>query len=200
MQRKFLTVFAMAAALAPLGTASLAQVATAGKTGAPVATAAPIGADDAEYRLAPGDKMHIIVFGEETLTGDYVLTSAGNLSFPLVGNIPATDKTVEQLQAALATALADGYVKNPRVSMQVISFRPFYILGEVNKPGEYPVSTGLTLQQAVASAGGYTYRANTRRILVKRATETSEQAIDLRKTPSVVIRAGDTIRIRERHF
>ena len=91
-------------------------------------------------------------------------------------------------------------MKNPRVSMQVISFRPFYILGEVNKPGEYPVSTGLTLEQAVASAGGYTYRANTRRISVKRATETSEKLIDLRKDPVVIIRAGDTIRIKERHF
>lgn len=178
----------------------MAQVATPARLDAPTGMSVPIGADDAEYRLAPGDKMHIIVFGEETLTGDYVLTSAGNLSFPLVGSIAATNTTVEQLQAALAAALADGFVKNPRVSMQVISFRPFYILGEVNKPGEYPVSTGLTLEQAVASAGGYTYRANTRRIALKRATETREGLIDLREAPSVVIRAGDTIRIKERHF
>jgi protein involved in polysaccharide export with SLBB domain len=200
MQRKFVTALAMATALAPIGSASLAQVAPSDKVAASTATVAPIGADDAEYRLAPGDKMHIIVFGEETLTGDYVLTSAGNLSFPLVGNIRATDKTVEQLQTALAAALADGYVKNPRVSMQVISFRPFFILGEVNHPGEFPVSTGLTLQQAVASAGGYTYRANTRRIYLKRSSETSEKLIDLRNSPSIIIRAGDTIRIKERHF
>jgi len=199
MQRVILTVFTILAAIGPVAQ-GVAQVA-APANAAPAANGiAPIGADDAEYRLAPGDKMHIIVFGEDTLTGDYVLTSAGNLSFPLVGSIPATGKTVEQLQAALAASLADGYVKNPRVSMQVISFRPFYILGEVNRPGEYPVSTGLTLEQAVASAGGYTYRANTRRISVKRATETSEKLIDLRKEASVVIRAGDTIRIRERHF
>jgi protein involved in polysaccharide export with SLBB domain len=199
MQRALLTSFTMLATLASSGP-SFAQVSAPAKTVVPASTIAPIGADDAEYRLAPGDKMHVIVFGEDTLTGDYVLTSAGNLSFPLVGSIPATGKTVEQLQAALAAALADGYLKNPRVSMQVISFRPFYILGEVNKPGEYPVSTGLTLEQAVASAGGYTYRANTRRIYVKRATETSEKLIDLRGTESVIIRAGDTIRIKERHF
>lgn len=198
MQRKFLTAFAILSVLAPIATAGFAQVAPSTK--ATSAATAPIGADDAEYRLAPGDKMHVIVFGEETLTGDYVLTSAGNLSFPLVGSIPATGKTVEQLQVALAAALADGYVKNPRVSMQVISFRPFYILGEVNKPGEYPVSTGLTLEQAVASAGGYTYRANTRRILVKRAAETNEKLLDLRNAGTIVIRAGDTIRIKERHF
>lgn len=179
---------------------SASGCAAAATTGVSGQTVAPVGADDNEYRLAPGDKIHIIVFGEDTLTGDYVVTSAGNLSFPLVGNILATDKTVEELQTTLAGALADGYVKNARVSMQVISFRPFYILGEVNKPGEYPVSTGLTLEQAVASAGGYTYRANTRRISVKHATEVSERLIDIRTSPPVIIRAGDTIRIRERHF
>lgn len=155
---------------------------------------------DIQYTLAPGDKVHVIVFGEETLTGDYVITSGGNLSFPLVGNLKATNKTVEQLQASLATALNDGYVNNPRVSIQVLSFRPFYILGEVNRPGEYPVSTGLTLQQAVASAGGYTYRANSKRVHLKRANETRERLIDLRANPDLVVRAGDTIRISERHF
>lgn len=153
-----------------------------------------------EYRVSSGDKLHIIVFGEDTLTGDYVITSGGNLTFPLVGNLPASDKTVEQLQTVLSTKLADGYVNNPRVSIQVVSFRPFYILGEVNRPGEYPVSTGLTLQQAVASAGGYTYRANTRRIFLKRANEVQEKLIDLREAGPIVVRAGDTIRISERHF
>jgi protein involved in polysaccharide export with SLBB domain len=153
-----------------------------------------------EYRFSSGDKLHIIVFGEDTLTGDYVITSGGNLTFPLIGNMPASDKTVEQLQTALSAKLADGYVNNPRVSIQVVSFRPFYILGEVNKPGEYPVSTGLTLFQAVASAGGYTYRANTRRVYLKRANEVKERLIDLRDGGPIVVRAGDTIRISERHF
>lgn len=164
---------------------------------APLVQSAP--ADD-QYTLAAGDKLHVIIFGEETLTGDYVLTSAGNLSFPLVGNIPATGRTVEQLQTTLAKALGDGYINNPRVSIQVVSFRPFYILGEVNRPGEYPVSTGLTIQQAVASAGGYTYRANKMRIFLKRANDTQERLVDLRRQPNLVVRAGDTIRITERHF
>lgn len=164
------------------------------------ATAAPAASTANEYALAPGDKIRVIVFGEDTLTGEYVITSGGNLSFPLVGNLNATDKTVEQLQDALAAALKDGYLTDPRVNIQVVSFRPFYILGEVNRPGEYPVSTGLTLQQAVASAGGYTYRANTRRAFVKRANETREKLLDLREPTPIVIRAGDTIRIAERHF
>lgn len=158
------------------------------------------GQTEDEYRVSSGDKLHIIVFGEDTLTGDYVITSGGNLTFPLVGNLPASDKTVEQLQTALSAKLADGYVNDPRVSIQVVSFRPFYILGEVNRPGEYPVSTGLTLQQAVASAGGYTYRANTRKVFLKRANEVKEKLLDLRDSGPIIVRAGDTIRIAERHF
>ncbi len=157
-------------------------------------------APDAEYRLAPGDKIRVNVFGEETLSGDFAITSAGNLTFPLVGNVPATGQTVEQLQEALRTRLADGYVRDPKVSIQVVNFRPYYILGEVNRPGEYPASTGLTLEQAVAAAGGYTYRANTRSAFMKHATETSERPVEVRGNAAIIIQAGDTIRIRERHF
>lgn len=179
--------------------AALAIAACAG--GAPsVAQSAMVADPDAEYRLSAGDKVRVIVFGEETLTGEYVITSGGNLTFPLVGTIAATDKTVEQLQSTLATALNDGYVNNPRVSIQVVSFRPYYILGEVNRPGEYPVSTGLTLEQAVASAGGYTYRANTKRAFLKRSNETQERPIAVRGAAPVIVRAGDTIRILERRF
>jgi polysaccharide export outer membrane protein len=180
---------------------TLAALAIAACASVPAPSVAQPAADsDAEYRLSAGDKVRVIVFGEETLTGEYVITSGGNLTFPLIGNLPATDKTVEQLQAAVSTALADGYVNDPRVSIQVVSFRPFYILGEVNRPGEYPVSTGLTLEQAVASAGGFTYRANTKRAFLKRASETQERPIEVRGPNPVIVRAGDTIRILERHF
>lgn len=192
--RQPLLVVGVMLAMSATACATTAQPQTAA-----TAPATKAGAGD-EYTLSSGDKVHVIVFGEETLTGDYVITSGGNLSFPLVGNLRATDKTVEQLQIALAAALGDGYVNNPRVSIQVISFRPFYIMGEVNKPGEYPVSTGLTLQQAVASAGGYTYRANTRRAYLKRANQTSEELLDLRDPQPIIIHAGDTIRVGERHF
>ncbi len=179
---------------------ALLSSACASASQADPAQATVVASPEDEYTLAPGDKIHVIVFGEDTLTGDYVITSAGNLSFPLVGNLPARNKSVEDLQTVLTTALSNGYLNNPRVSIQVVSFRPFYILGEVNRPGEYPVSTGLTLQQAVAAAGGYTYRANTRRVFLKRATETREELMDLRNPKPVIVHAGDTIRIGERHF
>jgi polysaccharide biosynthesis/export protein len=167
----------------------------------PAPAAAPARtAPDGQYRLAPGDKIRVNVFGEDTLSGEFAITSAGNLTFPLVGNVPATGQTVEQLQEALRTRLADGYIRDPKVSIQVVNFRPYYILGEVNRPGEYPASTGLTLEQAVAAAGGYTYRANTRSAMMKHATETSEKPVELRGKTSILIQAGDTIRIRERHF
>jgi protein involved in polysaccharide export with SLBB domain len=195
VSRSLVTSIMMLSLLIPSAcvAASSSQVAPAPSAAAAVST-------DNEYTLAPGDKVRVIVFGEETLTGEYVITSGGNLSFPLVGNMKVTDKTVEQVQVALAAALADGYVNNPRVNIQVISFRPFYILGEVNRPGEYPVSTGLTLQQAVASAGGYTYRANLKRAYLKRANDTEEKLLIVKSSGPVIIRAGDTIRIGERHF
>lgn len=166
----------------------------------PVASAVGSTSEDTEYTLSAGDKLRINVFGEDTLTGDYIITSGGNVTFPLIGNLPASGQTVEQLQSAIATALADGYVRDPRVTIQVISFRPFYILGEINRPGEYPVATGLTLEQAVASAGGYTYRANTKRAYLKRANEAEEELVEIRGAKPIIVRAGDTIRIRERHF
>jgi protein involved in polysaccharide export with SLBB domain len=194
VSRSLVTSIMMLSLLIPSACAASSSAQTASST--PAATSVT----DGEYTLAPGDKVRVIVFGEETLTGEYVITSGGNLSFPLVGNMRVTDKTVEQVQVALAAALADGYVNNPRVNIQVISFRPFYILGEVNRPGEYPVSTGLTLQQAVASAGGYTYRANLKRAYIKRANDTAEQLLNIKTSGPVIIRAGDTIRIGERHF
>jgi len=171
-----------------------------GVQAAPEAIPTNAGPGDLEYRLAPGDKLRVIVFGEETLTGEYAVNSSGSLSFPLVGNIAARDETVESLQAKLTKALADGYLVNPKVNIQILTFRPFFILGEVNRPGEYPVATGLTLEQAVASAGGFTYRANTKKVFVKGATETKERLVNLKESDSVIIRAGDTVRIAERHF
>ena len=152
------------------------------------------------YQLGPGDKLRIIVFGEQTLTGEYSVTAAGQISFPLIGNVAATGKTIEELQEALRTTLAGGYLRDPRVSAEIINYRPYFILGEVAKPGQYDYSVGLTLEQAVAAAGGFTYRANTRRVYVKHALETNERLVNLRATPWLRVRPGDTIRVAERFF
>lgn len=168
--------------------------------GGDVAPAARMAASPAPYTLGPGDKLRITVFGEETLTGEYGVTGAGDVSFPLVGNIPVAGRTVEELQTELTAKLGAGYIADPRVSAEVIDYRPYYILGEVTRPGQYDFAVGLTLEQAVAAAGGFTYRANTRRVFLKRATETRERLVDLREEPSFPVLPGDTIRIGERFF
>jgi polysaccharide export outer membrane protein len=144
--------------------------------------------------------VRISVFGEDTMTGEYAVNSSGLLSFPLVGSIKAQDETVETLQANLTKALADGYLVDPKVNIQILTFRPFFILGEVNRPGNYPAATGMTLEQAVASAGGFTYRANTKKVYFKAATDTQERPVNLKENGTLIIRAGDTVRVAERHF
>jgi len=160
----------------------------------PTATAIP------PYVLGSGDKLRISVFGEPRFDGEYVVTGGGNISFPLIGNVPARGQTVEALQDAIRTKLAAGYLRDPRVAAEVLNYRPFYILGEINKPGEYPFSVGLTVQQAVAMAGGFSYRANTRRVFLKRAMDTIERPIQIKGVSPVVLGPGDTLRIGERFF
>lgn len=156
--------------------------------------------EPAPYTLGPGDRLRITVYGEETLTGEYRVTGAGDVSFPLIGNVSAQGMTVEQLQQELTSQLGSGYITDPRISAEIIDYRPYYVLGEVGKPGEYTYSVGLTLQQAVAAAGGFTYRANDEKIFLKRADQTREVLVDLEEYPAFPLRPGDTIRVGERYF
>jgi polysaccharide export outer membrane protein len=161
------------------------------------ASAAPA---SGEYMLGAGDKLRITVFGEERLTGEYSVNGNGVVAFPLIGDVPAGNLSVGQLQEAIRTKLAAGYLRDPRVSVEVMDFRPYFISGEVNTPGKYPYTDGLTVQQAVATAGGFTYRANTRRIAIKRANETTEHTVELLNGTPIYIRPGDTVRVLERFF
>ena len=153
---------------------------------------------DFEYHLGAGDKVRIIVFGEDSLTGEFFVSSAGTVSFPLIGDISAAGLTIPELQKAIETKLADGYLKQPKVSAEVLNYRPFYILGEVMKPGEYPYTSGLTVLNAVATAEGFTYRADTHKVYIKRATSLGEHEFPL--TTATPVEPGDTIRIGERFF
>ncbi len=165
---------------------------------APPGAATPGPPTDFEYHLGSGDKVRIIVFGEESLTGEFFVSAAGTISFPLIGDISAEGLTIPQLQKAVESKLADGYLKQPRVSAEVLNYRPFYILGEVMKPGEYPYTSGLTVLNAVATAEGFTYRADTHKVYIKRATSLGEHEFPL--TTATPVQPGDTIRIGERFF
>jgi protein involved in polysaccharide export with SLBB domain len=151
-----------------------------------------------EYRLGPADKVRINVFGEEALTGEFTVGNSGKVSLPLIGEVQAEGLTIAQLQEAIAEALRQGYINEPRVNAEVLNYRPFYILGEVNTPGEYPYTANLTVLNAVATAGGFTYRADTRRVYIRRADSGGEQAYPL--TTNTQVAPGDTIRIGERFF
>jgi protein involved in polysaccharide export with SLBB domain len=156
-------------------------------------------ADRFEYHLGAGDKVRIIVFGEESLTGEFLVPGgAGTIAFPLIGDVQASGLSVSGLQAEIEGKLRDGFLKDPHASIEVLNYRPFYILGEVMKPGEYPYTNGLTVLNAVATANGFTYRANTHKVFIKRANTPGEQEIDL--TTATPVEPGDTIRISERFF
>jgi protein involved in polysaccharide export with SLBB domain len=153
---------------------------------------------DSQYRLGSGDKIRLIVFGEDSLSNVFSVNGDGKVSLPLIGEVQAQGLTVTELQSAIEARLANGYLLNPRATVEVLNFRPFYILGEVNKPGEYPYNDGLTVLNAVAMAGGYTYRANNRKMFLRRANETNEKRLDM--DPTLQVGPGDTIRIGERYF
>ncbi|NEX94073.1 polysaccharide biosynthesis/export family protein [Caulobacter sp. 17J65-9] len=152
----------------------------------------------AEYQLGPADKMRVLVFDEPNLSGEFVVSGAGQVSYPLVGDVMAKGLTVTEFQGELQSRLAAGYLRDPRVSVEVLAYRPFYILGEVNKPGQYPFTDELTVLNAVAGASGFTYRANTKRIFIRHAGSGAETEYSLTSTTPVL--PGDTVRVAERFF
>jgi polysaccharide export outer membrane protein len=151
------------------------------------------------YRLSPGDKLKVTVFNEADLTGEFQVNERGNIAFPLVGEVQAANATPDEFQQRLTNRLRGKFVKNPRVSVEMTSYRPFNVLGEVRNAGQYPYRPGLTIQDAVALAGGFTYRANTRTVYVRRTDAGGEISVNT-DGENVPILPGDNIRVPERYF
>jgi protein involved in polysaccharide export with SLBB domain len=153
----------------------------------------------AQYRLGPGDRIRLTVFNQPNLSNEFSVDGAGLVATPLIGPVQAGDRTARELEQTIGQELVRrGFLKNPSVAVQVVEFRPYYILGEVSSPGSYPYTANLTVRKAVAAAKGYTYRANTKRVYIQRGGESSEHLYEL--TPATAILPGDTIRIPERLF
>ncbi len=112
------------------------------------------------YRLDSGDRLRVIVFGQNELTNSYVVDQAGMISIPLIGTLTARGRTTKEIQADIAGHLRNGYLRNPDVSVEVDRYRPFFVMGEVGVAGQYPFVPGMTVQQAIAVAGGFTARAD----------------------------------------
>jgi polysaccharide biosynthesis/export protein len=151
-----------------------------------------------QYALRPSDQLRIKVYNEDSISGDYQVDSAGFISIPLAGRVRAGGRTTAQLEQAIASQLNRGVIKNPRVNVQISSHAPFYIHGEVKRAGEFPYRPGLTVSDAVATAGGFTYRANEQHAFVRRAGANAEIIYSL--AARVPIYPGDNIRIPERFF
>jgi len=161
---------------------------------APVQAGSGTSGDPAAYRLGPGDKLKLTVFGAEDLSGEFIVNDSGNVDLPLIGGIPAAGKTPNQFTQAVETKLKDGYMRDPKVAISVSTYRPVYIFGEVTKPGEYPYAAGMTLLNAVALGGGYSYRAQQDFAVVSRDGK------EYRASPTSRLLPDDIIRVPERYF
>jgi polysaccharide export outer membrane protein len=154
---------------------------------------------DSGYLLGSGDKVRVTVFGETDLSGEYEIDGSGVVAFPLVGEVLAAGGTARKLEDEIAKKLRTGYLTNPTVSVEVLTYRPFFILGEVKAPGSYPYKNGLNVLNAVAMAGGYTYRAKSSLWVITRRGD--KEFVEREITNGAfVVRPGDTIVVPERFF
>lgn len=150
------------------------------------------------YRLGLGDKVRVNVYGERDLSGEFQVSGNGSIDMPLIGAIKAQGLSANELQAALTQRLADGYVVKPRVNVEVFDFRPYYVLGEVQNAGRYPAGEGTSLLGAIATAGGFSYRADQSKIFIRRAGTMTEYRVPV--GTDLVVRPGDVIRVGERYL
>ena len=150
------------------------------------------------YVLRPNDRVRVQVYNEPTISGDYQIDGAGYLSIPLAGRLKAAGLTTAHLERAVMRHLDGGILKDPHVSVEVSGYGPFYIRGEVKRPGQFPYAPGMTVGDAVALAGGYTYRANESVVYVRHSGGVSSSAVSLNSR--VPVAPGDDIRIPERYF
>jgi polysaccharide export outer membrane protein len=164
-------------------------------TGSQSVSVNPSGAD--AYRLGAGDRIRVTVFGEEDLSGEFQIDSSGTFSLPLIGSVDAMNLTTRELELQISGKLQEGFLKNPRTSIEVLNYRPFYILGEVNAPGSYPYQAGLTVLNAAALAGGFTYRADEDDMTISRNGDPSRT---VKAQGNTVVLPGDVVRIDERFF
>ncbi|MBB5279794.1 polysaccharide biosynthesis/export family protein [Pacificimonas flava] len=151
-----------------------------------------------EYRLGLGDKLRVSVFNEENLSGEFQVSGAGTINMPLVGDVEAVGLTAAELKTRLTERYSDGFVIDPQIIVEVYDFRPYFVLGEVAKPGRYPAEEGMTLLGAVATAGGFTYRADKDTLFIRRAGSNREYSVNAARNINIL--PGDIVRVGERYF
>ena len=150
------------------------------------------------YRVDSGDRLRITVFDQRDLTNTYSVDQAGYIAFPLIGAVPARGRTIQELEGQIAAQLQKGYLRNPDVSIEVDRYRSIFVMGEVGQPGQYTYVPGMTVQNAIALAGGYTPRALQANADITR--KINGEILTGRVLISDPVLAGDTIYVRERLF
>ena len=165
---------------------------------APSNATGSVAAVPAGMQLQSGDKIRLTVFGEDKISGEYEIDPNGFVSLPLAGTLKASGQNKVELEGIISAKLKSNYLKDPKVTVDVVTFRPIYVLGEVQKPGEYPYRSGLNVMSAMAVAGGATYRASNSRVMIQRFGEPTLKEYSL--DPSVQVMPGDVIRLPERYF
>jgi polysaccharide export outer membrane protein len=176
----------------------LAAAVLAGCTGYRPAPAAFHEAINQPYLLGAGDKVRVTVFGQSDLTNTYSIDQSGHVAFPLIGAVPARGRTAQQLEADIATQLRKDYLRNPDVSVEVDKYRSVFVMGEVGSAGQYAYAPGMTVQNAIATAGGFTARANQANVDITR--QINGEVMTGRVVISDPLLPGDTVFVRERLF
>jgi polysaccharide biosynthesis/export protein len=191
---------ALAALRDTIASSPRAYVATAaGPAANPVDAAAPLPVRyDAGYKLDAGDKLRVVVYGQEGLTNTYAIDAGGSITMPLIGHVPARGRSPAQLAAEISAKLRNGYIREPSVAVEVESYRPFFILGEVQAPGQYPYVPNMTVESAVAIAGGFSPRA--KRDVVTLTHTDANGALRYVVPLGTSLAPGDTVDVGERWF
>ena len=179
--------------------AALALTAALAGCASPRAVPPPLAASfDEPYQLASGDKLKINVFGQQNLTNSYAIEPDGAIAMPLVGRLKVSGQTSDQVRGAIEQRLKNGYLRDPNVSVEIEAYRPFFILGEVTQAGQYPYIAGMTAQNAVAIANGFTPRADQKKVELTRRI--GDRVFKSEVPLTYPIRPGDTITVEERWF
>jgi polysaccharide biosynthesis/export protein len=179
--------------------ASFAASPRAAYAPAPAVYAAPMPvAHDTAYRLDAGDRLRVVVYGQEGLTNTYAIDAGGSITMPLIGAVPARGRTPAGLAAEISGKLRNGYIREPSVAVEIETYRPFFILGEVAAPGQYPYVPNMSVESAVAIAGGFSPRAQRDRVTL---THTGHSGLSRAVVPlGTPLGPGDTILVGERWF
>lgn len=154
--------------------------------------------DSNAYKLNINDRVRLTVFGEEDLSGEFDVDSNGYVSLPLIGRVFVAGFSIEESKKLIRDVFKNGYLVDPKVTLDVLSFQPFYILGEVKSPGSYPYVSGLTVLNAIALSGGYTYRADKDDIEIQREKNGQKEKFEAHEKTTVM--PGDIITVDERFF